>query len=75
MASRLKLRCCLLNAVNIKLKPSLRDRDLAGPGVCAETRLRRLREWPQSKTLYSIQSFGVKIAVFFLFEGNVEGIW
>src|SRR5581483_5852138 len=44
------------------------------PGIFAEAGLRRLFEWPQSKTLCASQSFRVQIAAALLFESDTEDL-
>src|SRR5437667_6418323 len=72
MSSRFKLRRCFVDAVNVKLKPRLRSRNIVRPGIFAKTRLRRLRKRPQGKSLCALQGFGMKIAVTFFFERDTE---
>jgi hypothetical protein len=62
------------HTVNIKLNPSLRNRDVVGPRIFAKAGPCCLRKWPQSKMLYSLQDFGMKITALVLFEGDIEGL-
>src|SRR6185312_3539329 len=72
IASRFELRRRLFDIVHIELEPGLRNRNVVGPGILAKTGLRRLRKWPQGKTLGALQRLRMKIPVTLLFKGNAE---
>ena len=69
---RFKSCRCILHAVNVELQPCLWDRDVFGPRVFAETRMRRLGKGPQGEGFRALKSFGMEIPATFL-ERNAEG--
>ncbi len=74
MTLRFKLPRCLLDIVNVKLKPSLWCRNLGRPGILTKAGRRYLRKGPQSESFCALQSLGMKITASLFFEANTKGL-
>ena len=57
-----------------EFQPCLRNLNVRGPDIFAETRLCRLREWPQSERLGAGKILGMKIAAAGLLKFDAEHI-
>jgi Bacterial protein of unknown function (DUF899) len=73
-ALRFKFSRGSLDVIHIEFKPSLRNRHIIWPGITAKTRLRCLRERPESKMLCAVESIRMKITAVLLFKRNPEGV-
>src|SRR5215469_8497592 len=62
----------LLDALNVELKPCLRNRYIAGTDILAETGLCRLRQRPQGKSLGARKRLGVQITARLFLESEAE---
>jgi hypothetical protein len=72
MPLRFKLNRCFFDIVNVELEPSLRRRNIFGPGILTKAGMRCLRKRPQSETVCAYQSLRMEITARLLFEADTE---
>jgi hypothetical protein len=72
MAQFLKRCRRRLDVLHLELEPSLRGRNIARPGIAAETGLRRLRQRLERERLGALKRLGMQIAARFLLEYEAE---